>query len=96
MSITLRLTSASVSYLRYDLGGYGHDFPRGLKIVVEDSDGHQTSIDAPYLEAERYVTPQSEETLLCINRKGVTAITFTLTKGDPVFDWSMAELSLYK
>jgi hypothetical protein len=90
-------TPRKVAGLSYDLAGFLHDYPRGLKIEVEGVNGNRRTVlsELGYSKVSFYLKENRGITLFWPSER-IKSIILTQTKSDPVFDWSIAELYLYE
>lgn len=86
-----------VAGLSYDLAGFLHDYPRGLRIELEKANGTRRTVlsELGYTKVSFYLK-ENRGISLYWPSEPIKAIILTQTKGDPVFDWSIAELYLYE
>lgn len=81
--------------LHYDLGDWGHDWPRILRIAVETSDGKQETVfDDHAYDAVRYFTNNNSSISIFFNKENVSAVTIYQEGNDKVYDWSIAEIDV--
>jgi 4-amino-4-deoxy-L-arabinose transferase-like glycosyltransferase len=85
----------SLASIRYSLGGWPQDYPRGLQIEVEDSAGNTTTVlaSSDYPKLAAFFTGSD----LQVWFPPVTAkrVRFIQAGTHPILDWSIAELSFY-
>ena len=82
---------------RYDLGAFWHDYPRSLEIVLELADGStRTLLESESYQALRYFKYGNTEVNFFFEPLLVRSITLRQLEEDPVFDWSIAELDLFR
>ena len=85
----------SLASIRYSLGGWPQDYPRGLQIEVEDSAGKSTTVlaSSDYPKLAAFFTGSD----LQVWFPPVTAqrVRFIQAGTHPILDWSIAELSFY-
>lgn len=98
MRFSLELTQTrAVRALRYDLGGYWHDFPRALRIVLEGEDGSRHELcSAAAFAAVRYFLYGVSEYRFYFAPFRLRRLELTEEGADEVFDWSIAELTVYE
>lgn len=79
------------------MGTWMSDFPRALSVQVEYADGTISEImdKAAYREV-RYLSQSEESTQFCLKGPPVKRIILTQQGWDKIFDWSIAELSVYR
>ncbi|MGI6524089.1 MAG: hypothetical protein ACOX2O_02175 [Bdellovibrionota bacterium] len=81
--------------LKYLFGSWEHDYPRALRIELEDSEGNRkVLLDPPSFAAIRYFG--IKEYLFAFPLFPVKRIYFVQEGSDPVFDWSIAEIQFFK
>ena len=87
---------ARVSALRYDLGEWIHDYPRGLRIEADLVSGERVTILRPReFRAIRYLYEYEPVWMMYLEEQEVLALHFHQTGEDPVFDWSIAEITVF-
>jgi 4-amino-4-deoxy-L-arabinose transferase-like glycosyltransferase len=84
-----------ISGLRYHLGDWYHDWPRGLMIEVENEFGQIKKVfdNADYIPL-RYFLGDNEAVSAIFPEEKVKKIIISQTNKDPVFDWSIAEINV--
>lgn len=83
--------------LRYELGSWVHDQPRELEIELELTNGSRRKILASSAwEAVRYFREEETAMLFTFAPAPVRQVILTQTGTQRIFDWSIAELELYK
>jgi hypothetical protein len=83
--------------LVYAMGDWPHDYPRELQIEVEKVSGERISLYDPasYLAVRYYL--QGDATLsFYMDIEQVVAVHLHQTDSHELFDWSIAEVTLYK
>ncbi|MCB0310696.1 MAG: discoidin domain-containing protein, partial [Bdellovibrionales bacterium] len=81
--------------IRYELGEWSHDFPRGLKVEIQSPDGSNHQVVSPEsYKAIRYLLEDRSSLTLPFDRLDAERLVFTQTGNDAVFDWSVAEIEL--
>jgi hypothetical protein len=82
----------------YDMGKWAiSDYPRGLSVEAELADGrHRMLLQAGDYGAVRYFNGRQNTLSFYWEPFKVRSITLTETEHDPVFDWSIAELSVFE
>ncbi len=81
--------------LRYVLGRWSHDFPRGLRIILEDKQGRRVELcDPQRFSAVQYFG--GSEYFFYFDPIDVRRVLLLQEGEHPVFDWSIAELTLYR
>lgn len=87
----------SVTCVRYDLAQWSHDAPRQLAVEAETAAGESVTLLSPaqYL-ALRYYGRGGGPLEFCGERRELNSVTMRQQGSDPVFDWSIAELSFFK
>ncbi len=81
--------------LDYVLGEWAHDFPRALRIEIEAPNGErEVLIDPPSFWAVRFFG--SKDYFFVFPKFLTKRIYFVQEGEDPVFDWSIAEIKLFK
>jgi hypothetical protein len=86
-----------LSALRYDIGAWRSDLPRGLKIELEDALGERAVVLSPTeWRGLRHITMRHPEFTLRFMPRTVRRVTLSLEGSDPVVDWSIAELELFQ
>lgn len=104
MSVTLGLPPGSaVSELTIDQGTWGTDYPRSLRVLCSDASSERVLLDESRYEALRYVhtfllrRPGGTRSLTVVAPQGTRCDTIRLQQlaSDPVFDWSIAEVTVY-
>jgi len=79
--------------INYLLSQWKHDYPRALRIELEDPLGNRTVLVTPEIfNAVRYFG--LDEYLFPFSTQVVKKIYFVEEASDPVFDWSIAEVEL--
>ena len=98
MTFTVSLAAETVLRgLSLDLGGWTHDFPRGLAIMLRRDDGAVQELLSPaQWEAVRYFIEGDPLLQFYFQPTPVRSVELLQTQSDPVFDWSIAELGLYQ
>ena len=95
----------NISKVKLDVGPFTSDFPRGLKVELEDSLGKKTTIfNQPHWIGPikftklgyAYFGHQSDVSIAFGKTYQTKKITFTQTASDKVYDWSIIELELYE
>jgi 4-amino-4-deoxy-L-arabinose transferase-like glycosyltransferase len=84
-----------VSAVRYQLGSWSQDYPRGLRIVGEDSAGNQTTLltDTDYASLSIFFRGADFE--FWFPPQTLKKVTLEQVGSHGMLDWSIAELSLY-
>lgn len=98
MVFTLRLPAPErIRGLRYEMGDWPHDYPRELQIILERADGSRVALYDPevYL-AVRYFLQGDSTLSFYMDYQNVVAVHLKQTATHPVFDWSIAEVSLFR
>lgn len=79
------------------LGRWGTDFPRGLAVEVHELGGATRSLLNPGdWEAVRYLFAYESTIRFYFAPIATSAILFTQVGSDPIFDWSIAELEVWR
>jgi len=79
------------------LGRWGHDFPRALKVEAELIDGTIAEVFSRQdYAAILYLKEYRPSYLIPIELNGIRSVKFTQLGVDPVFDWSIAQVELYR
>ena len=90
-------SSQKISKIHYDLGTWKQDFPRGLSIKAELSNGEQiTLLKARDYRAVRYYLEADNSFDFYFDPVRAKSLIFTQTDGHPILDWSIAELDFYQ
>lgn len=96
----VRLSFASpkkVRGLRYDLAAWPHDFPRDLVIMGVRPDGNEIPLLPPGAwGAVHYAMERENFFEMFFSGEPLREIKLIQIGKDPVFDWSIAELSFYE
>jgi hypothetical protein len=80
-----------------DLESWKHDFPRGLRIEFENSSGDvHVLFDPNDWEAIRYFVERGSEFRFFFEQHDVVALRLVQLGSDPIFDWSIAEISVLR
>jgi hypothetical protein len=80
-----------------ELGAFVHDFPRALEIEVLRSDGQTEKVlSTDDTRAVRYLQQESSRLFACVPQREVRAVRLRQQGSDSFFDWSIAELALYR
>jgi len=83
--------------IKYEMGAWPHDYPRGLDIFVVAADGQETRLYKPEAyEAIRYYLHGDSQLSFYHQFKQVVGVRFLQTGSHPVFDWSVAEMHFYQ
>lgn len=98
MQFTISLeTPSKLKALRYDLGTWPQDFPRGLQIEFEKANGERILyFDSQGWEAVRYFLQMQSVLTFYVPEQEVSKVILTQTKRHGIFDWSIAEIKLYR
>ncbi len=81
--------------IRYKMGSWAHDWPRALRIEVENSVGVIKEVfDDKSYTAVRYFTEDNACFSLFFDEKDVTKVRLYQTSSNGIFDWSIAEIDL--
>jgi hypothetical protein len=97
MSFEVHLKDPQVVHaLEYDLGQWGTDYPRGLRIECRSLEGDLSLLfsEEDY-EKSRVLMPKEGLLYQFDSEKVCSEVVLTQLGDDPVFDWSIAELVLY-
>ena len=87
---------ADLRGLKYDLGRWTHDYPRGLQIELETESGEKHILhNAEDYLAVHYYQERDSALLFRFDALKIKRVILTQTGFDPVFDWSIAELEVY-
>jgi len=90
-------TPTSVRALRYEMGEWIHDYPRELRVDAVLATGEIVEIVSPMqYRAIRYLVEYDSAWSLYFNTTEAKEIKFTQLGSHSVFDWSVAELQLYR
>ncbi|HMO02169.1 MAG TPA: glycosyltransferase family 39 protein [Oligoflexia bacterium] len=90
------LLHRNLSAIRYRLGSFSADYPRGMEIEAVFQNGERKIVfSAAEYEKARDLLRDDRELLIFKPLKDVKEIVLKLTAGEPVYDWSIAELELY-
>ena len=84
-----------ISSLRYQLGEWSQDYPRGLRIFAEDSDGAKREILSPMDYLKLAIFFKGSDFEFWFQPRTVKRIIFEESGSHPILDWSIAELSVY-
>lgn len=83
--------------MTYDMGKWPQDFPRGLQVEFERANGERVLyFDSRGWESLHYLLEMRTKISLYVANEEVSKVIFTQTGKHPIFDWSVAEISLYK
>ena len=83
--------------LRYKLGAWGHDWPRGLQVELEKADGSkETVVNNEVYKAFLYFAENNRCVTLFFNEEDVVKVTLYQLGRDSIFDWTIAELDLFR
>ncbi len=86
----------SIRAVGLDLGEWAHDYPRSLTIELEDLAGRRFKVvEESAQRAVRYFLEDNPFAEFCFSAKKVRSVILRQEGRDEVFDWSIAELSLY-
>jgi hypothetical protein len=81
----------------YDLGNWPQDFPRALQIEFEKPNGERVLyFDSHGWESIRYLLEMRAAIPLYIKGEEVSKVIFTQTGKHAIFDWSIAEITLFR
>ncbi len=90
-------TPEKLAALKYSLGSWWHDYPRGLEGYVIDSSGQRRELfSRKDFDDIFYYLDHPREVVIQLPDISVKEVDLVLAGEDPVFDWSIAELSFYK
>ncbi len=82
--------------VRYELGAWEHDYPRGLELDLQRLDGSWERVLTPQeYEGIRYLINEHTSFLLRFEPREVRAVRLLQTGRDGRMDWSIAELELF-
>ena len=99
--IELGLPGLRLRALRLELGAYGSDFPRGLRLSAYDAAGQlcetieESPWEGPVLFSPNgfpYFGPQQDVTIRFVNACVLSRLVIEQTKAVETFDWSIAEI----
>lgn len=98
MQLTLTLKSPTViKAIDYSMGSWPQDYPRGLQIEFEKPSGERiTYLDNKGWASIRYLLETESELRFYTKPVEITKVILTQTGSHPIFDWSVAEISLLK
>lgn len=98
MRVDLRLDGkTTVRAIRYDLGQWIHDYPRGLKIEVSEPEASpRTLLNEDDFKAIRYLIEYDPYWTMHFEPIVPEKISLLQVNAHPVFDWSIAELTVYR
>lgn len=86
-----------VTCMRYDLAQWSHDAPRQLTVEAETASGERVTLLSPeQYQALRYYGRGGGPLEFCGERRELNSVIMRQQGSDPVFDWSIAELSFFK
>lgn len=89
-------TPETLRAIKYDMGSWIHDYPRGLSLKLIFADGRvEEIISAEAFRAVRFLVEYDSTWTLYLNRSGVKAVELTQVNEHHFFDWSIAELKLF-
>ncbi len=100
MSFTISISGTNNSSqvlagFEYSLGGWYHDYPRGLRIERELSEGSiERLCEVSNYDDLRYLLDGESRFSCYFTPKPSRRLILTQTGSDPIFDWSIAEISL--
>jgi 4-amino-4-deoxy-L-arabinose transferase-like glycosyltransferase len=96
MELSVRLSEPRVIRgLQYDLGAFRHDYPRGLRIILEALDGEEVVlVDEVSWPGIRYLLEERSVLSFAFPPRTLRGVRLQQTGSDPIFDWSVAELQL--
>lgn len=81
--------------VRYNLGNWSHDWPRALKVEVENSKGEVREVfDDRAYSAIRYYTEDNACFSMFFDAEDVVKVTLNQVSSGEIFDWSIAEIDL--
>lgn len=85
----------TVRAVRYNLGNWPQDFPRGLEMEIETATGERLPVFNPHAYNHiRYLLMGDSVFRFFIEPTEVRKVYLRQTGSHPVFDWSIAELEL--
>lgn len=86
-----------VDGIQLETGEWMHDYPRGLSIVGVQSDGSERELIVPKdYQALRYFAAENGEIRFTFEPTRVEKIVVRQTGKHPIFDWSVAEVVLFR
>ena len=87
----------SIRAVKFLLGQWSHDYPRGLEVKIVKPDGSTSVlVNAEQFEARRYLLEHEEDFLFSFPAVNVQNVVLTLKGSHPILDWSIAELKVYQ
>jgi len=98
MKVTLTLNEPElVRAIEIHLGRWGHDYPRSLRIDAELLDGTMIKVVSPRdYQSLLYLKEYRPVYRLKIDPLHIRSVHLTQLGADPVFDWSIAQVELYR
>jgi hypothetical protein len=100
LGMNFKLRPVVPTYLQtvtYDLGLWPHDFPRALEASITLPNGTKEKIFTAQDYADlRYYLTDPRIFRFSIPQTKITELELSLAGEDPVFDWTIAELTLYE
>ena len=88
--------STRIAAVQIESGQWAHDYPRGLAIVGIDEQGNQIELLSPKdYSAVRYFAAENGEVRFAFAPTTIRRIVLRQTGSHGIFDWSVAEVSLF-
>lgn len=83
--------------VKLNFANWPHDYPRALRVVLKLGSSRKVTILSPgRYKAIRSFAEDDQEFVLYFEPQRVRKVIFQQLGTDPVFDWSIGEVSLYK
>lgn len=97
MNFKLSLTEPkNLAAIKYSFGSWWHDYPRGLEGYIVELNGSRNKLfSSKDFDDIFYYLDHPKNVVIQLPDVSIKEIELVLTGSDPVFDWSIAELSVY-